>query len=869
MKFAFATLLNFLVVGALLAQNQPAVIKPSCTFHDPLTGKQIGPTYEMANTDDNGNSIVCDGCQYSRNSWGGFENVGGKWGVVNANGEVVIPLEYSNIQSSSSRYYVVEKGDSKGLIDYRGEVIAKPIYKELYIWGMPDYWIAKNDAGNFGMVAGDGKVLFDFEYDDINVENGYALVTNEKGMRVFDLQGKQILQSYFDKIELINNKNLYFKTEKGTKVQLLDSKGNVIIENKGLNLFYSSGYELVGFQISNGRNLGLVDFNGKQILPTLYSEILPYKIEDKDYYLVTLNKKKGLLDKNGKVVIPIKYDFLDTQNFGKYVVVSNSGEWKKQSEYDETIAFTPNKYEFIDLNTKKSILQVEDYIISTIDYSDYFLLTKKGTNWGVLNSELKEVLPFDFSSIQVSNSLLVATKGAKVEGDRKDWSYSIEGGVWGAYNKKYELLLPFEYEKIEDDGDYTFGIKVVKSNLIGFVNQDGKTVIKPQFSSLGKCSNNSCVFSIRDIKTSDLNYGTIDRKSGKVLLQAKYSDLKSVQGSNLYIAKNGKQFGVINESGKIVLDIKYSYLQALNSSCYLTNEFGEVQGSYVYGGKFGIMSLDGNTILKNDYEKIEFIYDNDSLLFCDSNNGATRKLFNLKTKSFVNTDGFESVIEVHETALVVANNLVTDEYGYVVSGNLGVVSKSGKVLIPGNYSNIFVQKNYIVAVDSLNNKSDFFNINGQQIFNDFSKVIALNDTLVVISEKGSENYVYNAKSQKNIFNQSFSDITPVLSYARQPRFVVEKDGKLGVIDIQGKEIVPFSYCTIQDVESGDYFIVGTCVNFDSGSVPKFGVINKYGNTILNMEYDSIRSAQNYPLTFICLKNGIESEHDIYDQVITK
>lgn len=871
MKYLFVSFLSLAFLVSLNAQNQTADINASFTFIDPSTGKQVGPTYEMAINQENGTSIVCDDCKYERNEWGGFDYKGGKWGVVNASGETIIPLEYSSIDNISSRYFSVVKGDLKGIIDYRGEVVAKPIYQELYSWGLPKYWIARNSKGNFGMATGDGKILFDFEYEEINVDGEYVIVTNEKGKRIYNFDGTLVLQSYFDNIELINNEELYFKTEVGAKVQLLDSKGNLIIENNGLSNFYSESYNLIGFQVSIGNKLGLVDFKGKQIIQALYSEIVGYNIDGMDYYLVTMNKKKGLLDKAGKVVIPVKYDFFDVENFGKYVVVSNSGEWKKKSDYDETIEFVPNKYELIDINSKKSMLQLEEYDISTIDYGEMFLLAKKGMNWGVLNTDLNEFLPYEFSSIEVSNYLLFATKGAKVEGKPGDWNYMIEGGVWGAYNKNFELAIPFEYEKIEDDYEYGFGLKVVKSDLIGFVDEKGKSIIAPQFASISKCSNNSCVISNRDSKTGDLKYGIMDKKSGKVLVPAKYSEVKNIRGTDLFIVKNGKLFGVISELGKTVLETKYSYLDAINSDCYLTNEFGEVQGSYVYGGKFGLMSSSGATILKNDYQKIELFYGSDSLVFCESDNGASRKLFNLKSKSFMNLGGFESVVEVNQeaNALVVANNLITDEYGGVVSGNFGVVNYSGKILIPGNYTNIFVEKNYFVAVDSLNNKSDLFNSNGTQMLNDYSKLIGLNDSLLIVSEKGTENYVFNINTQKNIFSQVFSTITPVLSYSRAPRFILEKDGKLGVINMQGKEIVPFAYCTITDVDSGDYFIVGTCANFDSGSVPKFGVLNKTGNTMLKLEYDSIRTTQNYPTSFLCFKGTVESERDIHGDLIIK
>ena len=880
----FAGLFNILFLGSLYSQNQGYL------FQDPSTGKQVGPSYDMGFAQDNGNTIVCEGCQCIRPSWDFEYYAGGKWGVINSYGELVIPLEYSYIEEIDSRFYSVSRSNLKGIIDNRGEVFAKCIYKEIFSWYLPDFVIARNSDGYLGLFDLNGKIILDFKFEEIWIYGDYCIAADERGKRVFDLQGKQFLPSYYDNIDLITNESeLYFKVQLATIGQLLDNTGKLIIENKGLTQFYNFDYDLIGFQISNNNKFGIVDFSGKQILPAKYSEITPMKISGDEYYRVTLNNKRGLLDKSGKLIIPVKYDFISTDSFGKYVIVSNSGEWKGINEFDGSIQYIPNYLELIDVESKNVVLQIKDFEVALLsritatgeNKSNSYLFANKNGNWGVLDQNLKEVLPFEFSSLQLNNNLIIATKGAKVNGTKYDFFYTLEGGEWGAFNSKFENIIPFEYEKIEIDEFNNFSYKVSKSGLIGYLNDKGKSVVPPQFVSVGRCSSSSCIISNIDSNTSEVKYGIIDSKSGKVLQPATYNELNRISRLNLFIAKKEELFGVINEYGKIILDLKYSFLQELSPGYYLTNESGDIQGTSCYGGKFGVISSTGSIILNNEYQKIEPLYGSDSLIICSTYDRAFQKLFNLKTRAFVNIGGFEYFLkiptfhrglhEIYESpkVFVAGNNVVMGDYGEIVSGKFGVVDYEGKVLVPANYTEIDVQKYCFIAVDSVSKKSDLYSLSGKQLLKDFSKLVSINDSLVLIAEKSTENYVYNVKSQKNVFKQGYSSITPILLYGREPRFVVEKDGKFGVINLHGQEIVTFEYCNIKDESRGDYFVVGSCVNTDAGQASKFGIVNNYGHTILNMEFDSIISTQKYPITFICLKNGIESEFDIYGNKIIK
>ena len=88
--------------------------------------------------------------------------------------------------------------------------------------------------------------------------------------------------------------------------------------------------------------------------------------------------------------------------------------------------------------------------------------------------------------------------------------------------------------------------------------------------------------------------------------------------------------------------------------------------------------------------------------------------------------------------------------------------------------------------------------------------------------------------------------------------VISKNSKKGIMDTNFQEIVGAKYDTIEFNETKKIFIVS--------SNNKYGIIDKYGQTKINLIYDELKKISNSPLLFSIKKDGkiglINSENKI-------
>jgi hypothetical protein len=127
----------------------------------------------------------------------------GKWGYVNAQREVVIPIQYSSAVSFSLGMAAVNLGGKLGVIRTDGQYLIDPEYDSL----MPldcGLYIAQK-GGKWGVVSilpfsdgmgGQTNVLYDLSYDSVQVveQGGVRVLSLEKGeektkVPLFDLPG--------------------------------------------------------------------------------------------------------------------------------------------------------------------------------------------------------------------------------------------------------------------------------------------------------------------------------------------------------------------------------------------------------------------------------------------------------------------------------------------------------------------------------------------------------------------------------------------------------------------------------------------------------------------------------------------------------
>lgn len=110
----------------------------------------------------------------------------GKQGIINANGEVLLPFDYESIESflvrqydegndsyDYTRFFIIKKGGWFGLLDKNMKTIVKPIYRDLTrIANLPYFKVgtsfdSSSNSTKYGLLDLKGKMLKNIEYDAI------------------------------------------------------------------------------------------------------------------------------------------------------------------------------------------------------------------------------------------------------------------------------------------------------------------------------------------------------------------------------------------------------------------------------------------------------------------------------------------------------------------------------------------------------------------------------------------------------------------------------------------------------------------------------------------------------------------------------
>jgi hypothetical protein len=123
--------------------------------------------------------------------WGGMGwNEGGKYGLIDTKGRVVLPVEYDeiiNFDEEDRSRWMVKKDSVWGLIDDKAKIIVPPQYDKLnYFRGYA--YVEKNKQS--GMLDKNGKVIISLKYDSIFriskdsiqvFKSGTSILMNAKG----------------------------------------------------------------------------------------------------------------------------------------------------------------------------------------------------------------------------------------------------------------------------------------------------------------------------------------------------------------------------------------------------------------------------------------------------------------------------------------------------------------------------------------------------------------------------------------------------------------------------------------------------------------------------------------------------------------
>lgn len=423
-----------------------------------------------------------------------------------------------------------------------------------------NYYVAYEN-GNFGVINNNGEYVIKPQYMEM-----IAIPNNTKPIFVCTIDVDDELGTYKTKVVNENNEQILSGYDQIEAIENSDSKNNIWFEDNVLRVSKNGKYGLIDFDgkelipceydkivalnavkgeflVKKAGNIGLVNDKGQTIIPVLYKSIRTLKEGyTSEYIIVNENDKYGIISTSGNILIEPTYEEVKYLNSDLMFAVKEEGIWKLFNTSDSSIVIEggydniievknetdvtvvkDGKYGVINLETKENIIASE-YEDLKYAFETYYIAKKDG-KFGIIDTQNNIVIPFEYlNMISVAN-------GSFIQADKSDTETVI-------FDTNLVQKLSGIVSEINIDKGY---IKVYANDEYKYYNfkLEEKT---PQEMLLS----NSLYLSNKDGK-----YGYVD-KEGKVVIDYIYEDGTEQNSCGFAAVKKDGLWGSINAIGTVV-----------------------------------------------------------------------------------------------------------------------------------------------------------------------------------------------------------------------------------------------------------------------------------------------------------------------------
>gem|GEM_PF-4636389 len=827
------------------------------------SGKKINlRRYNSAGSYNNGRALVSVFYNSAEDTsfitWGYYK----KYGFVDVTGKEVVPLIYDQLQELSGGTSIINTNGKFGMIDNSGNEIIKPDYD--YITEVGRECVSVGKDNKFGIYEKTGKGLTDIKFEATGqFKDGFIPLKTNKKWKIFNINAKRELSGEFDNVSVLSE-NL-----------IMVFNGETDSYSKPLNGVY-----------------GLIDKEGKQILPVIYEKIV---LSGDDLLRIKLKGKWGYADKNGRIIIKPEYifasDFRNDIAFvyggGKYFSIDRNGKSVANMEPGKGEEFENGHYKIY---------------VAGPGFSGTPDVTAGETLYGVSDGNGKLIIPISYNSISVFNEFLYmlyigemnsygttkgkygfADMGGKIvtapvynsitplsagnhlvfTGETDDYGNALKGKC-GIINSSGKIIVPQIYNKIEDFEDGIYKVYITEydqngnilSEKFGLVSADGSVLLKPEYNSI----NDKIVFSGRlDENGYPLKgkYGVVD-SSWKFVIPPVYDYVESMKDT-MFVLFNGNtdyqgrpetgKYGFAKQDGKIISEPVYDYINS--NDLYYNDKFRAFKGDLnTYGeptyGKFGVLTADGKEILPFEFDFLAD-YNSGAELIMAGKRGIDPADKHCIKYGFIDRTGkvvipfkYDDATEFSEGYSVVYIGL-KDIRESNVKGKYSIINKTGKELLPFEYDHITQYKSFFIAFKGEMNygwpgtgKYVMLDSTGTKVISsEYDKISYFAEGYYELANGEPGKYMYSIDGKHGIADKYGNIVLPVeydaiLSNYSWDYYLIEKDGKYGMTDKMFNIILPASFDYI-----GSYF---------NGVFPvrkngKWGYVDKSGKNVTDFIYD--------------------------------
>ena len=399
-------------------------------------------------------------------------------GVIDTQGNFVVPLGYDRIVPWSNGALMVKKGDNCGVLGADGKVIVPVEYLNILIPSHGNTYLVENHEAYWGAYSAAGKMLLPAVYDEITAtDKGYTCFAVRQGAvwKFIHGDGSAVSKEEFDYIGEFSEEGLAVVRKNG-KWGYATHQGQIAVSPQFEEAKdFCSGLAAVKQQ----GKWGFVDKNGLFKITPQFAEV--YSGFSEGLAAVQSNEGKGYIDKHGNLLIPRDSRYIGPFKNG----MAEIREVKKKLNVWSSLAYgasialgsigLPPK-NVLQSNEKRGFInrQGKEVVSTSYDevlpFMDDMALVRKDRKWGAVSKDGKNIIQPKYLAMRPFGDGVAAVRTAN---------------GWQLIDKE-EKVIKILPASIMDAGVLSEGIlPVCVDEKWGYMNMDGEFVVTPRFMQAG------------------------------------------------------------------------------------------------------------------------------------------------------------------------------------------------------------------------------------------------------------------------------------------------------------------------------------------------------------------------------------------------
>ncbi len=804
----------------------------------------------------------------------------GKWGVIDQNSKIIVPLEYDFVEVEEFNYLLLKKNEKWIVTDQNAKPLLAFTENATEIKVIDSLLIAyKNKDNKYIFLSKNGQKT-EQVFDRIHkMRNSYALGFDSKTKKYSLITPEAaILMKDIDTAYFVNNSTSKIKSNvilaKVGKDEYLPNLKN---ESLALKQLYNITLLPNGFtSFGAGRPLGVADQNGNVILEPKYASIvalsmdyLALKSPTKEWSLYDIKVKKEITEAEYSFFEVVEIDVNSKKEIritacknGQCGVMDKNAKFILQPTYSQiynlqNVLFvgksidsnTENKWSILDTNGKKILAQNFDLVYDFTEFSPFTKVTTPQGD-GIIDKTGKLILNPIYTGIDIflpkknetvifayQNEKITVLEFDKLNAKKKETIFPSFQTLPSNYSKldKPEVFTAQLANRLSTDFRWFQNPNTKKWHLL---NKQKEPAFKEGFDVILVEPIAGFTLGKNNVNGSLSDASLIDHKNGKLISRNKlfYVELEDFRTADIAraYADSTKENAILTKSGLLVTQLAGLKIDSMTY-------FSENRLPIKAGGKYGIMDEKGQIILPPTY----------SFIFPFQNGIAKAQIGN--NFKLIDKEGKVILIPEYEYIGDFENGLAL----IVKDKKVGVTDAKGKVIIEPQYDKLSIENGIIRA--RKDNKWGIITTQNKPVLPfDYQYISTFSENMAIIKKDNlwgflsNQNGVLKVVLEPSIKADFINEVRNGMAKVSSERYT-EEDGygnknafykKNGIIKTNGTWILELNYSFIDDkiFELGEK---NELVLIEENN--KVGYADKAGKIIVEPLYDNIESnfSENY------------------------